>query len=87
MSQAIKLTIPDSLAKISQKNAKVHGYNNLQDLALDGLRRINMELNSQKILERFYQKQDISLLTKEERKKIFDKHADDSKIFREFDLE
>lgn len=91
MSQAIKLTIPDSLAKISEENVKEFGYSNIQELALEAIRKLNYELknrNAIAILNKYAHKQNINQLTKEERKKLAAdlNEKDASKILREFNL-
>jgi Arc/MetJ-type ribon-helix-helix transcriptional regulator len=92
MSEAIKLTIPDTLAKEMQKNVKAHGYSNMQEFALDAIRQLQKKYEEREhiaLLRRYYRKQKITHLTEEERKKIFDTLTDEksSKIFREFCLD
>lgn len=93
MSTAIKLTIPDKLAKRSMENIENIGYSNLQELALEGLRKINQEIENQKniaFLKSLQGKSKSRYLTKEDRKKLgkeFLKEKDQLEIFRKFGLD
>jgi len=92
MSTAIKLTIPDKLAKRSKENIQHIGYTNLQELVLEGLRKINQEIEDQKnvaFLKSLQGKSKGKFLTKSNREKLGDeflKEKDKLKIFREFNL-
>ena len=51
MTQAIKLTLPNSLAKETKENAKLFGYYNVQELIQEAIRNINKTLLRQKALK------------------------------------
>lgn len=72
MTQAIKLTLSEKLAKTTISNAQTFGYYNVQELIQEAIRDKNFELEKKQAILALKNipKRDVSFLTKKERQKI-----------------
>lgn len=83
--------MPESLAKQSKENAEAMGYANIQELALEGLRKINRELENQRniaFLRTLQGRSKGPYLTKKQRYAMSEmSEKEQLEIFREFGLD
>ncbi|MFT4326919.1 MAG: hypothetical protein ACMXYK_05440 [Candidatus Woesearchaeota archaeon] len=90
MTQAIKLTLSDTLAHITKKNAEKYGYYNVQELIQEAIRQKNFELDKKEAIRSLknIDKRNISPLTKAERLVIAQKleSEDSSDILRKYNF-
>ena len=93
MSVAIKLTLPDSLAEQTAKLVKSAGYTNVQELALEAIRRFNRDMEHERLmvlLQGLRGSTSGSSLTASQRREFvaeFVEMKEYSEIFRKFDLD